>query len=294
LEEFRKSIELGKLWSNWESLLPAYTGLARVLVARGDCDNAIAAIDELAELVLRFHASSIQPAIDACYADVHLRCRNAAAAARRGHGSRLREVDSIGYDREAEGILLARVLVGKGRAKDALELLEKLLTGARAGGRTQRVIEILAWQVLALHELAQDAQAGELLRKLLADAEPEGYVRTFVDCGREMQASLERINTSYARKLRTAFRRGTDLDVKRRASAPSLSPLGHPSSGAVLSDRERQVLQLIADGLSNQEIANKLVISIRTVKKHVENMYGKLEVKSRTQAIARAKELGLL
>jgi LuxR family maltose regulon positive regulatory protein len=124
-------------------------------------------------------------------------------------------------------------------------------------------------------------------------AEPEGFVRTFVDEGASMPALLQRaaeqgIARPYVARLLAAF----ELDGSRKTGAPTPSapqPLIEP-----LSERELEVLRLAAQGLSNQEIADRLVISVGTVKTHVHNILGKLEVRGRTQAAARARELDLI
>jgi LuxR family maltose regulon positive regulatory protein len=130
------------------------------------------------------------------------------------------------------------------------------------------------------------------LGRALSLGEPEGYVRTFVDEDAPMAALLRQavsrgIARHYAGELLAAFEPGIgDIPLPPQPSAPLLAE--------PLSEREIEVLQLIAAGLSNREIAQKLFIAVGTVKTHINNLYGKLEVHSRTQAIARARELRLL
>jgi LuxR family maltose regulon positive regulatory protein len=126
------------------------------------------------------------------------------------------------------------------------------------------------------------------LERALSLAEPEGYVRTFVDEGEPMARLLRRalaqgLAPSYVASLLAA------LGEEAMPLPPGEQPLVEP-----LTQREIEVLHLIAAGLSNQEIAQELVIALSTVKSHINHMYGKLGVKSRTQAVARAQELGLL
>ncbi|HSM55724.1 MAG TPA: LuxR C-terminal-related transcriptional regulator [Candidatus Sulfomarinibacteraceae bacterium] len=185
-----------------------------------------------------------------------------------------------------------RLQDGKDSLTDTHDDLERRLREAHAGGWTSRVVELLALSALA-HEAGGDRSAAlTALRQALALAEPQGYVRRFVDEGPVMAhllyAALEQdLMPDYTGRLLAAF------ELEHDASQPQ--PAGR-AAGLVepLSEREHEVLQLIAAGLSNQEIASELVLSIHTVKSHASNLYGKLGVGSRTEAIAAAHTLGLL
>jgi len=174
---------------------------------------------------------------------------------------------------------------------DAASLLERLLHAAEGGGRIGSVIEILALQALAHQAQGDTSSALAPLERALSLAEPEGYVRVFVDEGPPM-----------VRLLQEAASRGVAPDSARRllAAFPSTGPDGsHPSEGRcegmeLLSDREIEVLHLIATGLTNREIATRLYLSLYTVKAHARSIYDKLDAHSRTQAAARSRELGIL
>jgi LuxR family maltose regulon positive regulatory protein len=195
----------------------------------------------------------------------------------------------------------ARVLVALGREypdgtylDDALNLLEKLLGMAESNGWGRRMIEILALQALALELKRGIAQAMRTLERALALAEPEGYIRIFVDEGPPMARLLHEavsrgIAPDYARRLLAAF-----PDTQPKQPAPSKTQV--PTSELVepLSERELEVLQLIATGLTNPEIAVRLFLSLNTVKVHTRNIYGKLGAHNRTQAVAQARALGIL
>ncbi len=158
------------------------------------------------------------------------------------------------------------------------------------------VIEILVLQALA-HEARGDIPAALVpLERALRLAEPEGYVRIFVDEGRPMaqllsEAAARRITPDYMGKLLAAFEAEglIDSDESPRLTPPASQPLVEP-----ISDRELEVLQLIAQGLSNREISERLFLALITVKGHNRNIFRKLQVRRRTEAVARARELGLL
>jgi LuxR family maltose regulon positive regulatory protein len=181
-------------------------------------------------------------------------------------------------------------------AGDALGLLGRLLREAAAHGRTGTAIEILVVQALAHRALGDVAAALGPLARALTLGGPEGYVRTFVDEGEPMRDLLRRAvggaasgadASAYARRLLSAFevRAGTPAVSLTKAGAALVEPL---------TAREVEVLRLVAVGMRNQEIADQLVISLPTVKRHIANTYGKLGVGHRTEAVARAQDLGLL
>ena len=148
------------------------------------------------------------------------------------------------------------------------------------------------------------------LEHALTLAEPEGYVRTFVDEGEPMRLLIADFGLSIARTIRLSFTRPyvwrtllaafptvrlTSHDHQSAIQSASLGQSAFNINNLVepLSDREREVLRLVADGLSNHEIADKLIIGLGTVKTHINNIFGKLDVKNRTQAVARARELSI-
>jgi LuxR family maltose regulon positive regulatory protein len=195
---------------------------------------------------------------------------------------------------EIEYIALARLLIAQGRQDEASKLLRRLLDATESGGRISRAIEILNLQALSAQAGDDTAKAMISLERALSLAEPGGFVRIFVDEGAPM-----------ARLLYDALKRGIAAEYTRRLLAAfpvaeaeaAASPIGTTANDELvepLSERELEVLQLIADGLTNREIATRLFLSVNTVKAHTRNVYGKLGVHSRTQAVARAQDLGIL
>ncbi len=183
----------------------------------------------------------------------------------------------------------ARVLIVKGdkaALRQALGLLETLGGIAGEAGRTALQLETLALQALAHQRRGDEASALTAMEGALRLAEPEGYVRVFVDLGLPMARLLQAVRArkvmpDYVDRLLAAFGEAW--------MAVAAQPLPEP-----MTRRETEILKLIAAGLTNREIAAQLIISPETVKKHAGNIYGKLNVSSRTEAAARARELGLL
>ena len=168
-------------------------------------------------------------------------------------------------------------------------------------GRVGRLIQILNLQALASQDQREMEQALPALQRALSLAEPEGYVRTFIDEGEPMARLLRRalgqgIMPSYVGRLLAALGDVTKAKLSSSVLSPGSGQALRPSSPLVepLTAREHEVLCLIAAGLSNQEIAQDLVIALSTVKSHINHIYGKLDVESRTQAVVKAQELSLL
>jgi len=196
------------------------------------------------------------------------------------------------FAREREDVACARVLLANKRPAEALQRLEPMLQRATAGKRWGHVIEIRLLQSLAYDMQQQKVQALDALSEAIRLAEPEGFIRCFLDEGASIEALLYRLRrqdqmhkfSSYLDELLAAFQQGSM--GHRQGKVPSLLP-------EPLSERELQVLQLLVQGASNQEIAQELVIAIDTVKRHVSHIFSKLDVHNRVQAIRKARELDL-
>jgi LuxR family maltose regulon positive regulatory protein len=189
-----------------------------------------------------------------------------------------------------EYVALARILIAQGRWDEASKLLQRMLEPAEVGGNTTRAIEILSLQALALQAEGNTTRAMDALERALTLAEPEGFVRIFVDEGPlwpVCEALARGIAPEYARRLLAAF----PMPEPEQDSPPDTP---EPDLIEPLSERELEVLQLMAEGLTNPEIASRLFLSLHTVKTHARNIYGKLDVHNRTQAVTSARALGIL
>jgi LuxR family maltose regulon positive regulatory protein len=191
-------------------------------------------------------------------------------------------------------VVLARILLARERWDEASGLLSRLLEAAEAGERTSKAIEILGLQAMAAQAKGDTSLALAAIENALTLAEPEGFVQIFVDEGPPMahllyQALGRGMAPEYVSRLLAAFPVAEPEPAAPTGSQPQESDLIEP-----LSERELEVLQLVAEGLTNREVAARLFLSLNTVKRHSHNIYGKLGVHSRTQAVARARAFGIL
>jgi LuxR family maltose regulon positive regulatory protein len=192
---------------------------------------------------------------------------------------------------EQEYRILARVQLACGKYAEAETLLQQLLTLAEEEGRTRVVIKTMALQALVFQAQEAVEKAMSTIIQALTLAEPEGYVLTFTEEGVEMHHLLNRVLTAQRTGALSLRISPQYLKLLLDANTNSETSSG---SNTLLSERELEILRLISSGLSNQEIADRLVIAISTVKWHVRQIFNKLNVNSRTQVLARARELSLI
>lgn len=272
---------------------------ARLKQTLGDLDSALELLDEAERLYVRTPLPEVRP-IAAMKTRVWARQGRLSEALGWARERGLSVHDELSYLSEFEHITLARVLIASYRdhggdsIHDAVGLLERLLKTAEEGARKGSMIEILVLQALAFEAQGNISHALAPLERSLALGEPEGYQRMFVDEGPPMarllyEALARGIAPRYVQRLLAAFPVVEPEPADRSVRRPSESGLIEP-----LSEREIEILQLIADGLTNQEIAVRLYLSLNTVKVHARNIYGKLGVTNRTQASSRARALGIL
>ena len=200
--------------------------------------------------------------------------------------------------RAVDRMTSARLLHARGRHQEVLRLLDELEEAAQTAGRTGDVIEILVLRALALWSTNSKERAVSTLTQALVLAEPEGYVRTFVDEGPPMATLLSGTLEARQRGRPVSSRRPSAHYLRRLLAAVERDVTGATSSAArlpdPLSERELEVLRLIASGKSNRRISSELFVSVGTVKTQLNPLYSKLDADSRTQALARARELDLL
>ncbi len=285
---------------------PLATGLAvvaRIRHAQGDAAGALEAMGEAGQAGLSPQVITLFNPVPSQRARLLLAQGDTAAAARWTEQRGLRPDDEPGYPQEREYLVLARVLLAQDRPGQALTLLDRLLAQAATGGRIGSVIEIRALQALA-HQASRDEPAAmAALVEALTLSCPQGHVRVFADEGPPMGALLGRLAAAHRAKqaparripLRCLARLVQAFDGKLNAAAALRPELGTvPGLIEPLTGRELEVLRLVAAGKSNQRIAYDLVVALDTVKKHVTHVLGKLGAANRTEAVARARDLGLI
>jgi len=278
-----------------------YMALARLQQARGNYQGALDTLHAFTELAHQRHlAQHLLAQAAAVQAQVEVAHGNLAAVERWLKESGLSVDDEdLSYPREREYLSLARVRIAQGRADpedpflpEALQMLARLLHDAERNARGGSVIEILILQALALQAQGQQEQELAVLQRVLALAEPESYMRLFLDEGPVMLALL---HLAHAQGVALHYITRLLVASGEQTSASAAVPTARSTVLVEqLTERELEVLHLIAAGASNEEIAEQLVIAIGTVKRHVSNIFGKLMVSNRTQAMARARAIGLL
>jgi LuxR family maltose regulon positive regulatory protein len=281
-------IEICNRWGSFGVQAAAYVLLAQSEHSQGNSERAQEAM-RAAEQLERQHRFSPRQSIGvkSALARLWLAQGNQERPTHLVRQSGITPDDEIPYLREPEYLILLRLLLAQGDYDAARPLSERLLQKAEAAGRVGRVIEILILQALALQGKRDMPHALATLDRAILLAQPEGYVRTFLDEGELMakllyQAQAHRVGAGYASELLSAGGQATST------TPPPAQLLVEP-----LSMRELEVLKLIEAGHSNQEIAARLVISMPTVKRHISNIYAKLGAKSRTQAVSLGRELRL-
>jgi len=282
--------------------------LALMLDLCKDGAQADVLIDQALRRSRRLRNEPVEKQLEALKAYMVLRRGEEMSPANRwAQSSGLSAEDKIHYLDEFPHIVFARWLIVRGHAKQALPLLNRLLKAAQEGSRGQSVIEILILQSLAYQSLEDEAAALKPLESALVLAQPESFVRTFVDEGEPLSKLLLELLKQkgkrwesekpellhYVVKLKELFAPGGPVPAARMAVAES-EALPWWYAEDPLSERELEVLQHVGRGLSNQEIADKLFLSAGTVKRHMSNIYQKLDVHSRTQALERARTLKVL
>ncbi|KAF0216391.1 MAG: LuxR family transcriptional regulator maltose regulon positive regulatory [Geobacteraceae bacterium] len=254
--------------------------LARLMLTKGDAAGAAALLSRIDQIVRQHNFVYRMPEVAAAQVLTML------------HQGNLAEADRLAHTHELP-LSRARVYLAQGDPSAALKVLEPLRRQMEAKGWEDERLKVLVLQAVALHAHGKTDGAVQLLGDALVLAEPGGFIRIFVDEGAPMAhllsgAAAHGIMPDYVGKLLAVF----EADVqkgKEKSYLPPGQPLIEP-----LSQRELEVLRLIAQGFSNHEICQRLFLALPTVKGHNRNIFGKLQVQRRTEAVARARELGLL
>jgi LuxR family maltose regulon positive regulatory protein len=289
-----KSIDYSRSWGHVDVLASGFLFLARINLAQNDIAAMNLNLNEM-ESTIRGHI--LEPPtlimLEAIRARLMLTQGKLESARHWADERGLGIDDHLDYFHEVEYLTLARILTAENQLDSAARLLARLQSLAESAGRWGNLIEIFILQSVVFDSQDKASMAFTVLQKALELAEPEGYVRVFLDQGAPLEKLLKQFRVEsaslkdYVDKL-LALYCGSSL-FPLPSSASVSQPLIDP-----LSERELEVLRLLAGGKSNQQIADELVLATGTVKKHLNNIFGKLHVQNRTECVARARELNLL
>jgi LuxR family maltose regulon positive regulatory protein len=303
-----EGIKLAKQWSELASF-DAYIPLARTRQAQGDARGAREAMETARRIAIKSEVTEADDlVVDMQQAYFSLKEGDMEGALRwaerrgllPGLAQEPLHESEAGQDflrarlRKYEHLVLARLFIAQSRAAEAFDLLDPLLIKVRQMQRVDLIIEIQILRALAGQVAGRETVAMEALAEALSRTEAEGYMRSFLDEGQAMarllrQAASRGIAPAYVARLLAAF-------VKLEGGEPDSVPHDRPAQPLVepLSEREMDVLRLLASGMSNPEIAEELTVAVSTVRSHCKSIYGKLNVHKRWDAVHRAQELGLL
>jgi LuxR family maltose regulon positive regulatory protein len=289
-EHFQQGFEIAEKWGVLD-LVKAYVCQYRIQLAHGDLQGALEALEK---------AISLAKKLDQDFRGGVARALRTRLWLLQGEFDKANHwfQHEFEYDpldpselNEIRGITQARVLLALGNITGCLDLLEMLLTNAENTQRLGHAIEIRIIKALALDKNQDSNLALIELKQALGLAEPHGFMRIFLDEGPEMEALItkvlhtlasiteRRVSTAYLHNLLSAF--GVSTPAQDQTLVEELSP------------RELEILQLIAIGLSNREISERLFLAINTIKGYNHTIFGKLGVQNRTEAANRARELGI-
>ncbi|MET9268518.1 LuxR C-terminal-related transcriptional regulator [Kribbella sp. NPDC003557] len=284
IEHLRQGDQFGEQFGLPQNPYRWRVAMAQVREAEGDLDAALGLLAEAERVYVGDFAPNVRP-IPALRARMLAAHGEVAAAFDWARQRGVSVHDEASYLSEYEHVTLVRVLLADGsRLQDAIGLLERLIAVAEDGGRQGTLIEVLTLMALAQHATGDDKEARAVLERALTLAEPEGYVRVFSSQGQPMAELLAALDPGrpYVRRL---------LDA-----CPGAAAVPAPRDGLIepLTERELDVLRMLAGDLDGPSIARRLVVSLNTVRTHTKNIYAKLGVNNRRAAVRRAHQLNLL
>ena len=302
LDHATQGVALCRQLAHTSALAAGLAVVARIRQAHGDAAGALEAMSEAGQVELSPQVTALLNPVPSQQARLLLAQGDVRAAAQWATAAGLGPDDEPDYPQEPAYLVLARVLLARHDPGPALTLLQRLLGAAASQRRVGSMIEIQALRALALAASGDHASAADALTEAVTLGCRHGYVRVFADEGQPMYAQLAGLPD--ARPGQRHAIRGIDprcvAALVRACGQPDTVPLRGRAAGAApglvepLTDRELEVLRLLAAGKSNQRIAHDLVVALDTVKKHVTHVLGKLGAANRTEAVARARELGLI
>jgi len=275
----RDAIDMAQRGGIPELLWRAHTLLASILASRGKWDAAHAEIQHAEHIAGRFHSTFMLEHVDAVRARIWLSSGNAERVIAWAEGG----IANTEYQHDFEQLTLVRIRLKQGRLRDATVLLERVCADMQDAGRLGNMVEARLLEASLHQALNRPKDALKALTAALQQAAVEGEVRPFMEMGDALHPLLTR-----------AIAQGIAPDFARRVRALTTEN-GHAQHTAEdLTQREIEVLVEVSLGRSNQEIADTLVVSLGTIKSHLNHIMGKLDARNRTEAVVRARSMNLL
>jgi len=274
-------------------LVPAMITIARINKARGDWPSVLATLDECELRLTPIHQMHWNYLLRAFRARMMLESGDRDAAARWLDACKLGPYQDLSRAREFEFLVFARFLIERGDTHLANILLRRLLDFSTVLGRKHSTVEILNLLAIVCQREGKSDQAMDFLGQSLAIGSEEVYIRSFIDEGETLSTLLHRFApTGQRQKTFVQILLHHTSGLINHASAEGSGI--HPPDFMRLTRQEHKVMQLLADGYTNQQIARELSISLSTTKIHLGNIFGKLQVSSRIQCVNKARALGLI
>jgi LuxR family maltose regulon positive regulatory protein len=296
-------LEISKQWGQADVLVYGFIEHAKTLQAQGRKQEALSAFEEAREV-----AVSVSPwfgsLVEAWEAHLHLLQGNLQPARRWAQRRGLHYNDAFEFSSESEYRILARLMIEQGSLErenisQSLKLLERLLEMNESAGAINSLLEILLLRARGLAAIGDETRARETLEQALLLAQPEKYMRTFIDEGDVIGGLLLKIKANgisqaYLNELISAQELGSSSFVSRAQQRLDDTGVYELLLVEPLSERELQVLRLMDSELSSPEIADELIIAVSTVRSHIKNIYSKLGVHSRYEAVEKARQMNLI
>jgi LuxR family maltose regulon positive regulatory protein len=298
----QRALELSRLGGDLYLVKDCNIAYVKMKLMQGDMESALAVLNEMESAAYNFNALLAIAEIAAYRARVSIAQGKLVDAARWMEEAANRVGQDNGYTRMVETLTIIRVLIAQNRHLEAIDKLKQFISNAENHGCTYVAIEALILRAVIYRQLQDIKQADTSLERALELAEPENYIRIFINEGKPVEQLLRELKvkvkdkphlSNYITRLLYSFEKDTTSTSNKDGVYFKTTIKRGTQTEIKITKRELHVLQLICAGYSNRQISNKLVITLDTVKKHASNIFNKLGVNNRSQAIIQAHQLGI-